>query len=78
LSAQLEVVLGALEILPLEKPADATYGSIRAQLERIGKPIGASDLLIAAQALTLGYAVVTDNENEFSRVRQLRLENWLR
>jgi|SRR5690348_10566239 tRNA(fMet)-specific endonuclease VapC len=78
LSAQLEVVLGALEILPLEKPADATYGSIRAQLERIGKPIGANDLLIAAQALTLGYAVVTDNENEFSRVRQLRLENWLR
>ena len=78
LSAQLEAVLGALEILPLEKPADASYGSLRAQLERAGKPIGANDLLIAAQALALGYTVVTDNEKEFSRVRQLNLENWLR
>src|SRR4051794_17695623 len=52
LSAQ-EAILGALEILPLEKPADASYGSIRAQLERAGKPIGANDLLIAAQALTM-------------------------
>ena len=78
LSAQLEAVLGALEILPLEKPADVSYGSIRAQLERAGKPIGANDLLIAAQALTLGYTVVTDNEKEFARVKHLRLENWLR
>ena len=78
LSAQLEAVLGALEILPFEKPADASYGSIRAQLERHGKTIGANDLLIAAQALTFGYAVVTDNEKEFSRVPQLRVENWLR
>ena len=78
LSAQLQAVLGALEILPLEKPADASYGSLRAQLERAGKPIGANDLLIAAQALALGYTVVTDNEKEFSRVRQLNLENWLR
>jgi tRNA(fMet)-specific endonuclease VapC len=78
LSAQLQEVLGALEILPFEKPADASYGSLRAQLERAGKPIGANDLLIAAQALALGYTVVTDNEKEFSRVRQLNLENWLR
>jgi tRNA(fMet)-specific endonuclease VapC len=67
-----------LEILPLEKPVDISYASIRAQLERAGKPIGANGLLIAAQALTLGYTIVTDNEDEFSRVKHLRLENWLR
>jgi tRNA(fMet)-specific endonuclease VapC len=67
-----------LEILPFEKPADTSYGSIRAQLERAGKPMGANDLLIAAQALTLGCTFVTDNEDEFSRVKYLRLENWLR
>jgi tRNA(fMet)-specific endonuclease VapC len=78
LSVQLEAVLGALEIVPLEKPADVSYGTIRAQLERAGKPIGGNDLLIAAQALTLGYTVVTNNEKEFSRVKQLNLENWLR
>jgi tRNA(fMet)-specific endonuclease VapC len=78
LSAQVEAVLSALEILPLEKPVDISYASIRAQLERAGKPIGANDLLIAAQALTLGYTIVTDNDDEFSRVKHLRLENWLR
>ena len=78
LSAQLDAVLGALDILRFEKPADASYGTIRAQLERAGKPIGANDLLIAAHALTLGYTLVTDNEKEFSRVRHLPLENWLR
>jgi tRNA(fMet)-specific endonuclease VapC len=78
LSAQLEAVLGALEILPFEKPADVSYGSLRAQLERAGTPIGANDLLIAAQVLTLGYTVVTNNEKEFARVKDLHLDNWRR
>jgi len=78
LSAQLETVLGALEVLPFEAPADAIYGSLRTELERAGKPIGANDLLIAAQALALGYTLVTDNEKEFARVANLRRQNWLR
>jgi tRNA(fMet)-specific endonuclease VapC len=71
-------VLGALEVLPFEAPADASYGLLRTSLEKRGTPIGANDLLIAAQALTLGYVIVTDNEKEFSRVEGLRLQNWLR
>lgn len=78
LSSQLESVLGALEILPFETPADAEYGAVRTQLERAGTPIGANDLLIAAQALAVGYTVVSDNDKEFSRVKDLRCENWLR
>ena len=78
LTAQLEAVLGALEILPLQEPADLTYGELRARLEKAGRPIGANDLLIAAQALTLDYILVTDNEKEFARVKDLRRENWLR
>ncbi len=78
LSSQVDAVLGALEILPWEKPADATYGALRLRLEQAGTPIGANDLLIAAHALALGYAVVTDNEKEFGRVKDLRCENWLR
>ena len=78
LSSQLELVLGALEILPVETPADAEYGALRTQLERAGTPIGANDLLIAAQALALGYTVVSDNDKEFSRIQHLRCENWLR
>ena len=78
LSAQLEAVLGALEVLPFDVPADAAYGLLRTRLEKAGRPIGANDLLIAAQALTLGCTIVTDNEKEFAHLEDLRRENWLR
>ena len=44
-------------------------------LSKKGKPIGANDLLIAAQAVAL---LVTDNEREFARAEGLQYENWLR
>ena len=78
LTAQLEAVLGALDVLPFEAPADTAYGLLRARLEQAGQPIGGNDLLIAAQALALGYAIVTDNEREFARIDDLPRENWLR
>ena len=78
LLAQLEAILGALEVLPFEAPADASYGEIRLQLERAHRPIGGNALLIAAQAIAVGCTVVTDNEREFKRVSGLRVENWLR
>ena len=76
LSAQLEAVLGVLEVF--ETPADKAYGQIRTRLERVGRPIGGNDLLIASQALALGYTLVSDNEDEFARIEQLQHENWLR
>ena len=78
LTAQLERVLGAIEVLPLEPPADAVYGTLRARLEEIGKPIGANDLFVAAHALALRCTLVTDNEREFARIKALPVENWLR
>jgi tRNA(fMet)-specific endonuclease VapC len=78
LLAQLEAVLGALEVLPFETPADATYGLLRTRLEQAGTRIGANDLLIAAQALAFGYAIVTDNQKEFVHVEDLRREKGLR
>jgi tRNA(fMet)-specific endonuclease VapC len=78
LTAQVEAILGAIEVLPLEAPADATYGQLRARLERSGQSIGANDLLIAAHALALGHTLVTANEREFARIDDLRRANWLR
>jgi len=78
LATQLEAVLGALDILPFEVPADTAYGVIRTRLEQIGRPIGGNDLLIAAQAVALGYTIVTDNEGEFARIDGLLRENWLK
>lgn len=78
LAAQLESILTAMEIIPLEAPADAAYGAVRVALEAAGTPIGANDLLIAAQTLALDMVLVTNNEKEFGRVNGLTIENWLR
>jgi tRNA(fMet)-specific endonuclease VapC len=78
LSRQIETVLGKLEVLALEPPADTIYGQLRARLEREGKLMGPNDLLIASQTLALGFTLVTDNRREFSRIAELTLENWLR
>jgi tRNA(fMet)-specific endonuclease VapC len=78
LTSQLESILTALEIIPWEAPADAAYGAVRVALEAAGTPIGANDLLIAAQTLALEMVLVTNNEREFGRVNGLTIENWLR
>jgi len=77
LTTQLDTILSAIDILPLEEPADHRYAELRAHLEKHGTPIGPNDMLIAAHALMLDCVVVTANEREFSRVPKLRVENWL-
>jgi tRNA(fMet)-specific endonuclease VapC len=54
-----------------------SFGRLRAELEVKGTVIGAHDMLIAAHALALDVSLVTGNVGEFSRVRGLRVENWL-
>jgi tRNA(fMet)-specific endonuclease VapC len=78
LSANLPAILGEIQILPFESPADEHYGNICQFLEKSGRPIGPNDLLIAAHARSLGLTVVTDNLKEFERVPDLKVENWLR
>jgi tRNA(fMet)-specific endonuclease VapC len=78
LSAQVHAVLGAIDTLPLNSPADEIYGSIRTLLELVGTSIGGNDLLIAAHAIALDHTLVTDNDKEFARIDGLRVENWLR
>ena len=75
---RIDMILSALEILPLETPADHQYAAIRHHLTRQGTPIGPNDLLIAAHALANNLTVVTANVGEFSRVPGLKVENWLR
>jgi tRNA(fMet)-specific endonuclease VapC len=78
LTAQLDTVMSALEILAFDAPADVVYGRLRTNLERVGQPIGGNDLLLAAHAIAFGHTLVTDNEREFSRIDDLEWENWLR
>jgi len=67
----------ALEIKPFDELSAIAYGVIRADLEKKGTPIGPLDTLIAAQALAHELILVTNNQNEFSRVNKLRVETWI-
>ena len=78
LAERIDLILSALEILPLETPADHQYATIRHHLTRQGTLIGPNDLLIAAHALANNLTVVTANAGEFTRVPGLKVENWLR
>lgn len=78
LSAQVDVVLAALDVLPFEIPADSHYAELRLALEQAGTPIGPNDMLVAAHALALDLTVVTANVREFSRVPMLEVVNWIR
>jgi len=78
LTAQAEIILNALTVLSLEAPTDQFYAAIRHRLETRGEIIGPNDLLIAAHARSLDLVLVTANADEFSRVPDLRVENWLK
>ena len=77
LTQRIEQLLTTLEVAALEPGADAAYARIRNELERLGQPIGANDLLIAAHALAADATLVTHNIDEFRRVPGLEVEDWL-
>jgi tRNA(fMet)-specific endonuclease VapC len=77
LGSQVEDALATLDILPFDVPCDDAYAHIRTHLESRGTIISPNDLFIAAHALALDLTLVTANIREFSRVPDLRLENWL-
>lgn len=70
--------LAPLEILSYDDQAAQNYGDIRASLEKQGKPIGSLDMLIAAHAISIAGTLVTNNEKEFARIPDLKIENWVK
>jgi tRNA(fMet)-specific endonuclease VapC len=67
---------GPILVLPFEDADARVAGSVRAALEAVGRPIGAYDLLMAAQALRHQLTLVTANVSEFSRVKGLAWQDW--
>jgi tRNA(fMet)-specific endonuclease VapC len=72
----LNAFLAPLEIADFDAIASEAYGKVRLDLESRGLPIGPLDTMIAAHALSLNVAVVTNNTSEFSRVTGLAVEDW--
>jgi tRNA(fMet)-specific endonuclease VapC len=73
---RVEEFLSPFEISAYDEPAANIYGDIRHQLEKSGETIGPLDLMIAAHALSRNFVLVTNNEKEFKRVKNLKIENW--
>jgi len=65
-------------LLDFDQRSASYYGKIRKTLESKGTPIGPMDLLLASQAKAYNLIFVTNNINEFKRIDNLRLENWLK
>lgn len=72
----LELFLEPLVSVPFDDACARAYGRLRADLRRMGKPIGANDMLIATTALAHGLTLVTHNVREFAQVPGLKLEDW--
>ena len=82
-TARLNAFLATLphmEILPFDQPAAELAGRIAGELERLGRPIGVADTMIAAIALENGLELITGNTSDYQRVQQLGyplvLANW--
>jgi len=67
---------GPIRLMAFEEEDARTAGTIRAELEAAGRPIGAYDLLIAGQAVRHKVTLVTANGKEFVRVQGLIWEDW--
>ena len=74
--AQLEEFVSLIGVMPLPVEAGIKYGQIRSFLESKGQIIGGNDLWIAAHAVSADLILVTNNEREFRRVPDLKIENW--
>jgi len=75
---EVEGLAARLDVLPFDDAAAIQTGQIRAELAKVGKPIGPYDFMIAGHARSQGLILVSNNLQEFKRVAGLRLENWAR
>ncbi len=73
----LEDFLGYLNILSFDTSDSLVAATIRNRLEKKGEMIGPYDILIASQAISRDLVLVTNNEKEFKRIKELKIENWL-
>ena len=73
----LDLIIATAQPLIIDQDTAVRYAQLRSQLEQAGTPLGGNDTWIAAEALHHKLIAVTDNVGEFSRVKGLKVENWL-
>jgi len=75
--ADINGLIARMDVVAFAEHASEHFGQLRAELYRIGQPIGPYDMMIAGHARATGLILVTNNIKEFKRVPGLRLENWV-
>jgi tRNA(fMet)-specific endonuclease VapC len=76
LAAEVERFLSGIHTLPWDEVAADHFAEVRANLERVGTPIGSMDTMIAAHAKALDAVLVTNNVKHFGVVKGLAIANW--
>ncbi len=72
-----KVLLPAVNIIGFDAKAAYVCGRLRARLEQEGQPLALADLEIAAIAIANGLTLISGNMRHFSRIPELKAENWL-
>lgn len=70
-----EQFLLTVTVAAWDSAAAREYGRLRTELERQGQLPGGLDLMIAAQAMSLGVILVT-GDRAFGRIKNLKTEDW--
>ncbi len=73
---KMEEFLFPFNIIPFTREDAETCRKIRAYLAKKGKPIGFYDVMIATQGISRGFTVITHNTEEFSRIQNIKIEDW--
>ncbi len=74
---RIDLLLEQLPTLPWTQGAADAYGTLKMQLQSMGRPIGELDTQIAAHALAEDLILVTHNTRHFEKVPGLKLEDWM-
>ncbi|MEN8191198.1 MAG: type II toxin-antitoxin system VapC family toxin [Bacteroidota bacterium] len=65
------------EIVPFDSSAAEFYSKIRSSLEKSGSIIGPNDLIIASIVAANKGTLISNNEKEFKRIKNLQVKNWI-
>ena len=75
---KVEMFLEPFEIVAFDDPVTYVYADLREKMGKTGKIVGPNDLLIASIVRFYDGILVTNNEQEFCQIEELRIENWAR
>ena len=67
-----------MNILSDSEESAMIFGRVKSELKSEGKIIEDFDILIASIAMANNCIVVTNNDEHFSRIKGLQVENWLK